>query len=61
MQGKKIYQEKLFNNFQLSDRVPTTNFYRRLGSVLHLDFLYDQTRQYYGRSGQQSIDPVVFF
>ena len=22
MQGKKIYQEKLFNQFRLSDRVP---------------------------------------
>lgn len=61
MQGKKVYQEKLFNSFQLSDRVPEFNFYRRLRSVLHLDFLYDKTRQYYGQSGQQSIDPVVFF
>jgi len=47
MQGKKEYQEKLFSSFQLSDRVPETNFYRRLKEVLHLDFLY-------------SIDPVVF-
>ena len=61
MQGKKTYQEKLFNNFQLSDRVPVTNFYRRLKEVLHLDFLYKETRRYYGDSGQQSIDPVVFF
>lgn len=61
MQGKKVYQEKLFNTFQLSDRVPEDNFYRRLKSVLHLDFLYDQTRCYYGTSGQQSIDVVVFF
>lgn len=61
MQGLKIYQEKLFNNFQLSDRVPVTNFYRRLKEVLHLDFLYADTEQYYGSSGQKSIDPVVFF
>ena len=61
MQGVKIYQEKLFNSFQLSDRVPETNFYRRLKEVLHLDFLYDQTKIYYGESGQSSIDPVVFF
>jgi len=61
MQGKKIYQEKLFNNFQLSDRVPTTSFYRRLKDVLHLDFLYKKTKCYYGNSGQQSIDPIVFF
>ena len=61
MQGKKTYQEKLFNNFQLSARVPETNFYRRLKEVLHLDFLYKETKGYYGDSGQKSIDPVVFF
>jgi len=61
MQGVKIYQEKLFNSFQLSDRVPIINFYRRLKEVLHLDFLYSDTDQYYGSSGQKSIDPVVFF
>lgn len=61
MQGKKIYQEKLFNNFQLSDRVPRSNFYRRLKEVLHLEFLYKKTKCYYGNSGQRSIDPIVFF
>ncbi len=61
MQGKKIYQEKLFANFQLSDRVPKNNFYRRLHKVLDLDFLYKLTRPFYGESGQESIDPIVFF
>ena len=61
MQGKKIFQEKMFTNFQLSDRVPQGNFYRCLKEVLHLDFLYKETRAYYGESGQSSIDPVVFF
>ena len=61
MQGKKTYQEKLFNNFQLSNRVPETNYYRRLKEVLQLDFLYQETKIYYGESGQKSIDPVVFF
>ncbi|WP_242009131.1 IS1182 family transposase [Robertkochia solimangrovi] len=61
MQGKKQYQEKLFNNFQLSARVPEHNFYRCLKDVLHLDFLYNETKGYYGSSGQKSIDPVVFF
>lgn len=61
MQGKKNYQEKLFNSFQLSDRVPKHNFYRRLKDVLHLEFLYSETKAYYGISGQKSIDPVVFF
>ena len=61
MQGKKQYQEKLFNNFQLSVRVPEHNFYRRLKAVLDLDFLYGETKSYYGHSGQKSIDPLVFF
>ena len=61
MQGKKEYQEQLFTSFQLSERVPKENFYRRLKEVLDLRFLYKVTKKYYGESGQKSIDPVVFF
>ena len=61
MQGKKPYTEKLFTHFQLSDRVPEENFYRRLKAVLDLQWVYKVTEQYYGSEGQQSIDPVVFF
>lgn len=61
MQGKKQYQEKLFANFQLSDRVPKENFYRRLTEILDLNFLYELTDPYYGCCGQKSIDPVVFY
>ena len=61
MQGKKIYQEKLFNDFRLSERVPEHNFYRRLQSVLDLNYLYALTKDFYGDSGQKSIDPIVFF
>ena len=61
MQGKKHYSEKLFKQFQLSDRVPADNFYRRLKEMLELRWLYKATRNYYGTEGQQSIDPVVFF
>ena len=61
MQGKKHYSEKLFKYFQLSDRVPEDNFYRRLKRLLDLHWLYKATQKYYGTEGQQSIDPVVFF
>lgn len=61
MQGNKIYQEKLFNNFQLSSRIPPENFYRRLKGVLDLGFLRQLTQSYYGLSGQKSVDPIVFF
>lgn len=61
MQGKKHYGEKLFLSFQLSERVPADNFYRRLKESLDLQWLYKSTKSYYGTEGQKSIDPVVFF
>ncbi len=61
MQGVKIYQEKLFNSFRLSDHVPASNFYRGLKEILQLDFLYKETVGYYGKSGQKSMDSIMFF
>ena len=61
MQGKKHYTEQLFKSFQLSQRVPEDNFYRRLKDLLNLQWLYKETKKYYGTDGQQSIDPIVFF
>lgn len=61
MQGKKQYAEKLFTTFQLSAHVPVDNFYRRMKEQLDLQWLYKSTNKYYGREGQASIDPVVFF
>ncbi|WP_437919658.1 IS1182 family transposase [Sphingobacterium sp. LRF_L2] len=60
MQGRKVYQESLFVNFQLSDYVPHDNIYRRILGVIDFDHLYKLTLPYYGREGQKSIDPVVF-
>jgi transposase len=61
MLGKKKYQEKLYMNFQLSQRIPKENFYRRLKEFLDLNFIYKIVKPYYGKEGQKSIDPVVFF
>ena len=61
MQGRKHYQEKLFTQFQLSDKVPEGNFYRRLKDLLDLRWLYKKTKKYHGSEGQKPIDPVVFF
>ena len=61
MQGRKQYQEKLFANFQLSERVPEDNFYRKLKQTLDLRFVYTATSRYYGTEGQESIDPAIFF
>ena len=61
MQGRKIFEDEKELFFSLSAHVPEHNFYRRLKQQLDLDFLYEETEEYYGRCGQQSIDPVVFF
>lgn len=61
MQGNKKYKEKLFMSFQLSERIPEHNFYRRLLEVLDFRYLYKLTKPYYGDCGRKSIDPVVFF
>ena len=61
MVGKKDFSEKLFLSFSLSNRVPENNFYRRLKKILDLGFLYTMVRSYYGKEGQKSIDPTVFF
>ena len=60
MQGRKQHQEKLFVSFQLSQKVPPDNFYRRLHDTLDLRWLYKTTAKYYGTEGQKSIDSVVF-
>ena len=61
MQGKKKYTPKIFYQLSLDTLVPEDNFYRKLQSELSLDFLYRATKKYYGKEGQASIDPVVFF
>src|SRR4051812_31862764 len=61
MQGKKQYKPQLFVSFYLTDRIPEDNFYRRLREAIDLSWLYKATKKYYGKEGQQSIDPVVFF
>ena len=61
MQGKKNFTPQLFVSVNLLDMVPEDNFYRRLHSELDLQFIYKATKKYYGKEGQESIDPVVFF
>lgn len=61
MQGKKHITPQLFYNTSLDQLVPVDNFYRRLNAAIDLHFIYNATSKYYGREGQASIDPVVFF
>jgi transposase len=61
MQGKKIITPQLFYHQSLDEMVPDDNFYRKVNENLSLGFLYKATASYYGKCGQESIDPVVFF
>jgi transposase len=61
MQGHKQFVDKVVLRFQLSERVPKHNLYRRLAKLLDWNFLYEQTRTLYSHTGQPSLDPVVFF
>lgn len=61
MQGKKRYTEKLFTSFQLSERVPAHNKYRRLMGILDLGFVHGATAHLYGKTGPPSLDAEVFF
>ena len=61
MQGKKNLTPELFTTVNIYDLVPTDNFYRRVAAELDLHFIYKATKKYYGKEGQESIDPVVFF
>jgi hypothetical protein len=49
MQGKKYYSEKLFTTFQLSNHIPSDNFYRRLKELLDVQWLYKSIKTAAGR------------
>jgi len=61
MQGRKEIQPKMLYQVTLNDLVSSDNYYRNLSKVLDMQFLYKATESYYGKEGQESIDPVVFF
>jgi len=61
MMGQKIFQEKFFYDFHLSQRVPEDHILRRLAEVLDLSFVRKLTAQFYSHTGQPSIDPTVLF
>jgi transposase len=60
-----VGKRKQFNNtcpsLIVETYVPKNNFYRQIKQLLNLEFLYQAVAPYYGKCGQKSIDPVVFF
>jgi transposase len=59
--GKKELEPKLLYSVTIEDLVPGDNFYRRLSEFLDLRFVYQECKTIYGKTGNPSIDPVVFF
>ena len=55
-----LRREELFLT-SLEQRLPATNFYRRLDAKLDLSFVRDWVTDLYAERGRPSIDPVVFF
>ncbi len=61
MLGKKKFEPKLMYNLTIDDLVAEDNFYRVLDDLLDLRFVYQECKNLYGKTGNPSIDPVVFF
>ena len=61
MLGKKEFEPKLIYNLDIGDLIPEDNFYRQLNKLLDLRFVYQECENLYGKTGNPSIDPVVFF
>ncbi len=61
MVGKRKQSKKTCPSVLIETYVPKNNFYRHIKQLLKLDFLYQAVAPYYGKCGQKSIDPVVFF
>ena len=61
MIGKREVFNKSCFSAAIDKYIPKDNLYRRLKQLLDLSFLYDRIKPYYGKCGQKSVDPVVFF
>ena len=61
MLGKKQFEPKLMYNLTIDELVPEDNFYRLVDTLLDLRFVYQECKSLYGKTGNPSIDPVVFF
>ena len=61
MMGSKVYQEKMFYDFFLRQRVPEDHFLRKVAKVVDLSFVRDLLKPYYSYTGQPSVDPMVLF
>lgn len=61
MMGVKHLEPKMLYSVNIYDIVPEDNFYRKLSEILDLRFVYQECKTEYGKTGNPSVDPVVFF
>ena len=61
MVGKRTPFNKNCLTGAVEEYIPKHNLCRLLKPLLDLNFLYDVVKPYYGKCGQKSVDPVVFF
>lgn len=62
MQGKQIFQPKLFYQVSWQQMIPKDHLLRRIDTILDLSFVRDLTAELYCTdNGRPSIDPEVFF
>ncbi len=61
MVGQRENPTKTCPSLTTESYVPKNNVYRRLKQILDLSFVYEAVKPFYGRCGQKSIDPVIFF
>lgn len=62
MQGKQIYQPKLFTHVRIEDLIQPEHLLRKIDRVLDLGFIRGMTRKLYcEENGRPSIDPEVYF
>ncbi|MDP3011726.1 MAG: transposase [Candidatus Hydromicrobium sp.] len=59
MQGKKIFDSKIYYNINLDRMVPEDHLLKKLDSLVSFDFISDKTKSYYSHTGKPSIDSVV--
>ena len=58
--GERVgFQDRLFYEFCLEDRVPVDHLLRKIDGVLALDWLRQELKPYYSHTGCPSVDPEL--
>jgi transposase len=62
MQGRHVYQPKLFSFVTIESLIPQNHLLRKIDQILSFGFVREMTASYYSSNhGRPSIDPELFF